>query len=154
MAKAYTVVLVHTPAGYLLINRRKPPYVGLWNGLGGKVELGETPAVGALREVYEESGLLLADVQACGLVHWVVDGQLRGDLHLFSGTSNEVRAWPQATREGILAAMSREWLEDPHNLGLVPDLKPMLPLFAAGRPGEYVSHFAGEQFIDLVKAND
>ncbi len=154
MVKAYTVVLVHTPAGYLVINRLKPPYIGLWNGLGGKVEPEETPAAGAMREVREESGVRLDQVQACGLVHWYVDGQLRGDLYLFSGEGVLRAPLPQATREGLLAAMSADWLTNPHNLGLVPDLAAMLPLFMAAKPGEYASHFAGEQFIDLVSVHD
>lgn len=154
MAKAYTVVLVATPAGYLVINRRKPPYIGLWNGLGGKIEPGETPVAGAIREVQEESGVRLAEVQDCGLVHWYVDGKLRGDLYLFSGTAATEGDWPQATREGILAAMPDAWLTDPANLGLVPDLAAMLPLFNAKKSGEYASHFTGEQFIDLVTVHD
>lgn len=154
MVKAYTVVLVHTPSGYLVINRLKPPYVGLWNGLGGKIEPGETPAAGAIREVKEESGVQLAAVSACGLVHWYVDGQLRGDLYLFSGDSQAVAGLPQATREGLLAAMPASWLNDEHNLGLVPDLKAMLPLFMASKPGEYASHFAGERFVGLEALDD
>ncbi|WP_369406643.1 NUDIX domain-containing protein [Lacticaseibacillus nasuensis] len=33
---------VPNAAGILLINRAKPPYRGRWNGLGGKVEPGES----------------------------------------------------------------------------------------------------------------
>lgn len=150
MAKAYTVVLVHTPAGYLVINRRKPPYVGLWNALGGKVEAGESPAAGAIREVREESGLQLRAVQACGLVHWFVDGQLRGDLYLFTGESAEALGAPQMTREGVIAEWPQAWLEDPANMGLVPDMQAMLPLFSAGEAGVYASHFAGDEFLELV----
>ncbi|MFD1486127.1 NUDIX domain-containing protein [Lacticaseibacillus baoqingensis] len=155
MVKAYTIVLVQTPVGYLLINRAKPPYQGLWNGLGGKVEPNETPSAGAIREVAEECGLVLPAVTACGLVHWLVDDRLQGELYLFSGVSTSMPSLPQATREGVLAAFDRQWLTASQNQGLVPDLAAMLPLFWAGQAGEYLSHFAGERFLGLEQvAND
>lgn len=36
-------------------------HLGKWNGLGGKVENGETPEACAIREIHEESGLTVAD---------------------------------------------------------------------------------------------
>ncbi len=41
----------------LLLRRRKPPYAGYWVAPGGKVERGESPHEGAVRELREESGL-------------------------------------------------------------------------------------------------
>lgn len=151
MAKQYTLVLVQTPNGCVLINRAKPPYIGLWNALGGKIEANETPQAGAIREVQEESGLNLKQIHACGLVHWYVDDQLRGDLHLFAATT-DAQVAPKMTREGVLAAWPRRWVEDVDNLGLVPDLPAMLPLFKAGVFREYVSRFVGERFVDLTVA--
>ncbi len=43
----------------LLIERGRPPGVGLWSVPGGKLELGETIAAGIAREVREETGLLV-----------------------------------------------------------------------------------------------
>ncbi len=41
-------------------NRKEGDFhAGKWNGLGGKLELGESPAEGAAREIFEESGLQL-----------------------------------------------------------------------------------------------
>ncbi len=39
------------------IKRQNDMHAGKWNGLGGKLELGETPEECVLREVEEESGL-------------------------------------------------------------------------------------------------
>lgn len=46
----------------LMIHRIKKPgdmHMGKWNGLGGKLESGESPEDCARREVEEESGLLV-----------------------------------------------------------------------------------------------
>ena len=53
-----TLVYAFAPDGRLcLVRRRKPPNAGLWSPPGGKLEPGETPLDGALRELAEETGL-------------------------------------------------------------------------------------------------
>ena len=39
------------------IKKQHDMHAGKWNGLGGKLEPGETPEECAVREVHEESGL-------------------------------------------------------------------------------------------------
>lgn len=39
-----------------MLNREKAPIMGVWNGIGGKNEVGETADEGAIREVFEETG--------------------------------------------------------------------------------------------------
>ncbi|TFG34711.1 NUDIX domain-containing protein [Candidatus Thorarchaeota archaeon] len=41
---------------YLFIQRRNPPYEGLWSMVGGKVNIGEHIHEAAIREVREETG--------------------------------------------------------------------------------------------------
>lgn len=50
-------VLCHADEKALLIKRGKPPYKDHWSLPGGKVELGETLAEAATRELKEETGL-------------------------------------------------------------------------------------------------
>jgi 8-oxo-dGTP diphosphatase len=45
-----------------MLNREKSPLLGLWNGVGGKIEQGETAKVSVLREIEEETELILDDV--------------------------------------------------------------------------------------------
>ncbi len=50
-------------------NKKENDYhEGKWNGLGGKLEQGETPEECAIREVYEESGLKVSDPEMKGLI--------------------------------------------------------------------------------------
>jgi 8-oxo-dGTP diphosphatase len=152
MPKQYTVVLVHTPAGVVLINRKKVPYIGLWNGLGGKFEAGESALDCAQREVFEESGLTIRAPKVCGIVHWYVDDQLRGDLHLVKACADDLNPQAQMTREGVITAWPETWLHDPENLGLVPDLAAMLQIFKQADGQEYVSKFHGDTFLSLEPA--
>ena len=60
MLKLATLVYVKRPGQTLMLHRIKRQHdmhQGKWNGLGGKLEQGETPEACAVREVREESGL-------------------------------------------------------------------------------------------------
>ncbi len=65
------LVFLENPAGeHLLLLRAKPPNLGVWSPIGGKLEtaLGESPFECAVRETREETGLAIAP----------------GELHLFA----------------------------------------------------------------------
>lgn len=67
---AVLVFLENTAGEHLLLLRAKPPNLGVWSPIGGKLEtaIGESPFECAARETHEETGF------AVGL----------GDLHLFA----------------------------------------------------------------------
>ena len=47
----------------LLIKRRNAPHAGQWDGIGGKLEPGEDPFTACIREVQEETGLVISSPQ-------------------------------------------------------------------------------------------
>jgi ADP-ribose pyrophosphatase YjhB (NUDIX family) len=52
----------------LLLKRKKPPYPGYWVAPGGKIELGESPHEGALRELREETGLMAKQAELRAII--------------------------------------------------------------------------------------
>ena len=68
----------------LLVKRANPPDQGLWGYPGGKVELGETVAEAAMRELREETGLIGTPGPVLGtkdILHHAADGSL--EYHYF-----------------------------------------------------------------------
>ena len=61
--KRYNIIMLVDAAGenLLMCRRRKPPYQGLYNLVGGKAEPGEDGLHAAYRELREETGVTAAD---------------------------------------------------------------------------------------------
>jgi 8-oxo-dGTP diphosphatase len=50
------------------IKKENDMHAGKWNGLGGKLEPGETPEECAIREIQEESGLTVKSLKLRGII--------------------------------------------------------------------------------------
>lgn len=100
----------------------KKNFPGLYNGLGGHVEHGETILDGAARELFEESGLSGVFLELCGISMDSTHPDAGVEVHIFRGDLSH----PQRLREsseGTLEWVSREALA---HLEGVPDLVPFL----------------------------
>lgn len=92
----------------LMINRNKRKndiHLGKWNGLGGKFNPGETPEECVIREVYEESGLLIKDPQLKGFLTFPAFDD-EEDWYVFVFTANQFSGKIKESDEGEL-----EWIE-------------------------------------------
>src|SRR5829696_2621790 len=98
----------------LMLHRNKKAndiHEGKSNGLGGKFEPGETPEECIIREVYEESGLILYSPKLCGLLMFP---KFKGnDWYVFTFTANEFTGDLTDSPEGKL-----EWIPDENMLEL------------------------------------
>ena len=101
MMKRFNVIAVFSPDGQkiLMCLRRKDPYKGLYNLVGGKLEPGEDSESAAYRELYEETGITCSDVTLTHLMDMdyylpgihleVYFGQLHAPIQV-SGEENEL----------------------------------------------------------------
>ena len=64
---ASMVILKHDHQ-FLLLKRNRPPNVGMYVPVGGKLDPYEDPRQTAIRETYEETGIRLAQVNFAGLL--------------------------------------------------------------------------------------
>ena len=65
--------MVTDAAGRVLVQERLPKPSNPWSGLtfpGGHVEPGETVVASVIREVQEETGLTVSNLQNCGYIQW------------------------------------------------------------------------------------
>jgi 8-oxo-dGTP diphosphatase len=69
--KLATLCYIRREGQTLMLHRIKKAndmHQGKWNGLGGKLNPGETPEECVVREIYEESGLLMRNPQLKGFL--------------------------------------------------------------------------------------
>lgn len=84
-----TLCYIEKDGKVLLLYRNKKendPNEGKWIGVGGKIEEGETPDTCVIREVREETGLILTDYSYCGKVRFISEAWDEEEMYLFSAT--------------------------------------------------------------------
>jgi 8-oxo-dGTP diphosphatase len=89
----------------LLLCRARAPHVGLWTPPGGKLELGESPDQGCIREMREETGLNITRLTLRGVLN-VYDRAYPIHWLLFIYRADEFTGDIQPTPEGELAWIS------------------------------------------------
>ncbi len=93
----------------LMVHRNKKPgdaHLGKWNGLGGKLEPGESPDECVLREMREESGLTILDARLRGVLTFPAF-RGREDWLVFVYTATKYEGTLGDCPEGTL-----EWVDD------------------------------------------
>ncbi|RCK55916.1 8-oxo-dGTP diphosphatase [Candida viswanathii] len=125
----------------LLLNRNKAPWMGMYNGVGGKLHSGESPLECMVREANEETGLNLPDFKSRGVMRWEVNysDKLKsqqqqpslGGLYLFTADISleqyeNYRTPLVYNDEGILDWKDWDWVVHPDNYGVVGNIKIIL----------------------------
>ena len=111
--KIAVLVFVENAAGeHLLLLRSKPPNLGIWSPIGGKLETarGESPFECAVRETREETGFALttADLHLFAMIaERAYEGQSHWLMFLFR-CRKPIGALPPNIAEGQFGFFSRE----------------------------------------------
>ncbi len=139
-----TLIFLRRGEEYLLLRGApdKKRFAGLYNGLGGHVERGESIRAAARRELEEETGLQAA-LQLVGTVLVDVEPQRGVLLFVFSGqpTGGTLRPSAEGQAEWIAYSAVR-------NLPAVPDLPPLLERVHTHRAGK--PPFSARSFYDAA----
>lgn len=119
-----TLIFVFCRNRVLLLHgaETKKNFPGLYNGLGGHVESGETIRECAVRELFEESGISGIPLELCGISVDATQVETGIEVHIFRGET-EVEPPLRVSSEGALEWVQRE---DVATLRAVPDLVPFL----------------------------
>ena len=103
-----TLCYVKCDGKTLMVYRNRKPndiHEGKWNGLGGKLEAGESPEECVRREVEEEAGLVIQNPCLHGLV--MFPGFKGHDWYVFVFTATEFEGELIESPEGEL-----DWIDD------------------------------------------
>ncbi|BCL83533.1 7,8-dihydro-8-oxoguanine triphosphatase [Ktedonobacteria bacterium brp13] len=129
-----------------MLYRSNPPNANRWNGLGGKIETGETPLSNIHREMMEEAEIDLHQAQElrfAGLVTWTVlnthTPSRRGMYAFLAHLAPNFPIEPdRLTPEGLLSWKKLDWVCDRSNPAVVDNIPYFLPqMLAHPNPQEY-----------------
>lgn len=118
--KILTLCLLHTDTHVLLGKKKRGFGMGRWNGFGGKVEKGETIDEGMKREMREEAGIEIPNIEKVGLMDFEFQGNPEIlEVHIFR--AREYTGEPTESEEMLPQwfplgeiPFSEMWPDDPH----------------------------------------
>lgn len=129
MKKQLTLTIIHQHSKVLLGMKKRGFGMGRWNGFGGKVSQGETIQEAAKRELREEAGIEVNDLEKVGIINFEFDGNPEIlEVHIFK--SDAFSGEPTESEE-----MKPQWW----NISEIPfkDMWPddihWMPLFLNGK---------------------
>lgn len=152
MELPYTICFCCHQQQVLMIHRAFSPNAQLWNGLGGKIEAGETPLASVQREMLEEAGLDLRQASSlffAGITTWgsighdAVKGMYIFLAHLSRSQAEQISSLD--TPEGLIAWKPLAWVCDQHNRAVVDNIPHFLPpILEAQEPHDYFCEYERE----------
>ena len=151
MPQTETVILtnmcmIYDDNGNVLVQNRVDPS---WSGItfpGGHVEKGESFTDAVIREVFEETGLTVSNLQMCGIKDWTEDDGVRYIIHLYK--TNKFEGKISSSVEGEVCWVP---LSELPNMKLARSMQTMLKLFCNDTLTEHFFYKENEEWIEVLK---
>ncbi|MEE0218759.1 MAG: 8-oxo-dGTP diphosphatase [Streptococcus sp.] len=121
--------------GKVVLQYRSPERYKKWSGYafpGGHIEEGESLAESVIREVYEETGLTIADPKLVAVKDWSLDDG--GRYIVFCYKATEFTGQLRSSEEGEVSWVEKDQLEQ---LDLSYDMLPLLEVMEDPDLSEY-----------------
>lgn len=152
----YTLGFLIKDNQILMLNRNKSPWMGSWNGLGGKINENETPKSCIQREVLEETGMNL-DINKFifkGNVTWDQFDAIGNGLYIYIYylDSNTQIITPLRVEEGILDFKDISWVSSFENEGVAKNIPYFLnSVLTDDTNYNYYCRFEDKKLIEVIK---
>lgn len=122
----YNLVFIKKRNNILMLKRKNKPFIGIWNGLGGKIKSNESPIESVVREIREEAGIKLKKEDCCfrGLMTTDMNGYENNLIFLFLVDLEKDYEIKKGLicDEGILEMKKIDWILDKNNKSVVPNI--------------------------------
>ena len=148
--KGATLCFVVKGDEILMINRNKPPFMGLWNAVGGHIEDGETPMQSAIREIKEESGIDVKEVELQSIFTWNYDDET-GYVFTAKIQDGKYDGVIKSDGEGITTFKKIDWIINDKNYGVVEDLKVFIKDIKLGVKHNYHMVYKDKTLVDVIQ---
>jgi 8-oxo-dGTP diphosphatase len=127
----YTLGFIIRKDEVLMMNRQKTPWMGAWNGIGGKIEDGENPVDCLIREIKEETNIDVdpKEIYDKGEVTWNTFDANGHGLYLFLIKKDDDFNYqtPKVTDDGIICWKKIDWVSSFDNYGVAHNIPYFLP---------------------------
>ena len=142
------IFLTRPPDDVLLLQGAKDKrlWAGKYNGLGGHIEPGETPRQAAARELQEEAGLTVPDLNLRAVIHVTMPEPPGVMLFVFVAPA-PAAARPTPSEEGTPVWVRRDALT---TLPLVDDLPELLPRVLSPGPLVFGRYLLTEEGMHIA----
>jgi len=127
--KLLTLCIIHEHPNVLLGLKKRGFGAGRWNGFGGKIEEGETIEDAARREMNEEAGIFIEDMEKAGILEFEFQGNTEimevhvFRIHKYNGEPMESEEMKPEWFHVDNIPFDKMWADDPHWFPLFLDKK-------------------------------
>lgn len=146
-----TLCFVKKDNKILMINRNKPPFMGMWNALGGHLEDNETPKECAIREIYEESNVKVDNAELISVSTWNYDDD---EIYVYVSSLSDdfdISSYPIKINEGIIDFKDIDWIIHEKNYGVIADLRVFLKDIKENQKNNYHLVYDESKLVEYIK---